>query len=211
MGRQQTGRGQYIDTSLFEAALALSVWETAELWATGQVPQPFGSAHRLTAPYQALRTNDGYLTVGGNNQKLWTRLCEALGREELVDDERFATNADRMANRPELVAELERSLAARSTDEWVARLLDAGVPAGPIHDYREVFEDPHTLARGMLAEVEPPVEGTVRMLGVPVKLSDTPARIRRHAPLLGEHTEEILREAGMDDERITRLRDEQVL
>jgi formyl-CoA transferase len=194
VARERTGRGQRIDTSLFEGALALSIWETAELWATGRTPEPLGSAHRLTAPYQALRTRDGHITVGGNNQRLWARTCAAVGREDLVEDPRFATNADRMANRAELVAELESALAARDTDDWVATLEAAGVPVGPIHDYRQVFEDPHTLAREMMVEVEHPVEGTLKALGIPVKLSDTPGAVRRAAPLLGEHTEEVLRE-----------------
>ena len=192
--------GQRIDTSLFEGALALSIWETAELWGTGRVPQPLGSAHRLTAPYQALRTSDGHITVGGNNQRLWQRLCEAIGRPELVDDPRFATNDDRMANRAELVAELESALAARTTDEWVEALIEAGVPCGPIHDYRQVFEDEHTQAREMEVELD-----GIRMLGIPVKLSGTPGAIRRTAPLLGEHTAEVLREAGFSDAEIAAL------
>jgi len=203
--RERTGRGQRIDTSLFEGALALSIWETAELWGTGRVPQPLGSAHRLTAPYQALRTRDGHVTVGANNQKLWQKLCEAIGRPELVDDPRFAGNDDRMANRRELVRELESGLAARSTDEWVAALVDAGVPCGPIHDYRQVFEDPHTQAREMEVRLQHPEEGEIRALGIPVKLSDTPGAIRRPAPLLGEHTAEVLREAGLTDEEIAAL------
>src|SRR5918992_967722 len=113
--RERTGRGQQVDTSLFEGPLAFSIWETAELWATGRVPGKLGSAHRLTAPYQALRTGDGYLTVGGNNQKLWERLFAVLGREDLVTDERFAENEGRMANQPALVVELESALAARGT------------------------------------------------------------------------------------------------
>jgi len=196
VARQKTGRGQRIDTSLFEGALALSIWETAELWATGRVPEALGSAHRLTAPYQALRTRDGHMTVAGNNERLWHRLCGAIGREDLVSDPRFATNDDRMANRPALEAELETALRTRDTAEWVEALLAAGVPAGPINDYRQVFEDPHTLAREMMVEVEHPVEGTIRALGIPVKLSDTPGSVRRPAPLLGEHTEEILREVA---------------
>jgi formyl-CoA transferase len=194
VARERTGRGQRIDTSLFEGALALSIWETAELWATGRTPEPLGSAHRLTAPYQALRTRDGHITVGGNNQRLWERTCAAIGREDLVEDPRFADNADRMANRAELVAELESALGARDTDDWVQTLEAAGVPVGPIHDYRQVFEDPHTLAREMMVEIEHPVEGTIKALGIPVKMSDTPGAVRRPAPLLGEHTEEILRE-----------------
>ncbi|MDP8977180.1 MAG: CoA transferase [Actinomycetota bacterium] len=211
IARQRTGRGQYIDGSLFEAALALSVWETAELWATGNVPRPFGSAHRLTAPYQALRTRDGYLTVGGNNQRLWERTCRIVEREDLVHDERFATNAQRMANRGELAAELEAALVRRTTDEWVQAFLDGGVPAGPIYDYRQVFDDPHTRARGMMVEVDHPVEGPVRTLGLPVKLSETPGRVRRPAPLLGEHTDEVLGELGLGESEIARLRDAKVL
>jgi crotonobetainyl-CoA:carnitine CoA-transferase CaiB-like acyl-CoA transferase len=203
--RERTGRGQRIDTSLFEGALALSIWETAELWGTGRVPQPLGSAHRLTAPYQALRTRDGHVTVGANNQRLWQRLCEAIGRPELVDDPRFATNDDRMANRPELVAELESALAERSTDEWVQALIEAGVPCGPIHDYRQVFEDAHTQAREMEVRLQYPEEGEISALGIPVKMSDTPGAIRRPAPLPGEHTAEVLREAGFSDEEIAAL------
>jgi formyl-CoA transferase len=200
VARERTGRGQRIDTSLFEGALALSIWETAELWGSGQVPQPLGSAHRLLAPYQALRTADGHLTVGANNQRLWERLCEVIGRPELPADPRFATNADRLARRDELAAELERTFAARSTDEWVDALIEAGVPCGPIHDYRQVFEDPHTQAREMEVRV-----GSTRMLGIPVKLSDTPGAVRRAAPELGEHTAEVLREAGFSDAEIAAL------
>ena len=206
IARGEDGEGQYVDTSLLEGALALSIWESAELWATGNVPQAFGSAHRLTAPYQALRTRDGYITVGGNNTRLWTRLCEAVGRPDLVEDPRFESNADRMANRPELVRELESALAERGTAEWVEALLAAGVPAGPIHDYKQVFEDPHTLAREMMVEMDHPVEGTIRGLGIPMKLSGTPGTIRRAAPLLGEHNEEVLEEVGLSRDEIAELR-----
>jgi formyl-CoA transferase len=192
--RHRTGEGQWVDTSLWEGAFALSIWETAELWSTGRTPGKLGSAHRLTAPYQALRTRDGYLTVGGNNQKLWERLCEVLGLPALPADPRFAGNDDRMANRGALVAELEGALAARDTSDWVEALLAAGVPAGPIHDYAEAVADPHTHAREMVVEMEHPEAGTVYGLGIPVKLSATPGTIRRAAPLLGQHTAEILDE-----------------
>jgi formyl-CoA transferase len=211
IAREETGEGQYVDTSLFEGALALSIWETAELWSTGRIPQPFGSAHRLTAPYQALETGDGYINVGANNQRLWSRLCNALGREELIEDERFATNPDRMENRAELVEELERSTREKSTDEWIEILFEAGFPAGPIYNYEQVFEDPHTLAREMMVEMDHPVEGKVKGLGIPVKLSETPGRIRRAAPLLGEQTEETLARLGYSEEEIADLRERNVI
>ncbi|ADB32645.1 Formyl-CoA transferase [Kribbella flavida DSM 17836] len=193
--RERTGAGQCVETSLFEAALAMSVWESTEYWATGEVPQPLGSANRMSAPYQALRTKDGHLTLGANNERLWQRLCTALDVADLLADPRFATNTDRMAHRDELAAALEQRLAAATTDEWVARLLAAGVPAGPIQDYRQVLDDdPHVKARGMVQEIDHPVEGRVRVLGSAVRLSGTPARIRRHPPLLGEHTAEVLGE-----------------
>ncbi|QBI18572.1 CoA transferase [Egibacter rhizosphaerae] len=211
MVAERTGRGQAIDTSLFEAALSLGIWETAELWTTGRVPQPTGSAHRLTAPYQAYRTSDGYLTVGGNNHKLWVSFCEAIGRHDFIEDERFATNEDRMANRQELEHEVEAVLQKRTTEEWMEVMGEHGVPAGPIYNYAEVFEDPHTIERGMLEQYEHPVEGTVNTLGLPLKLSETPGAIRRHAPLVGEHTAEVLREVGVDDERLAALRQSEVV
>lgn len=195
--RQRTGQGQSVETSLFEAAVALSVWESTEFWATGQAPQALGSAHRMSAPYQALATRDGFVTVGANNERLWQRLCQALDAHDLADDPRFAHNDDRMAHRPELVAELERRLADDDTGVWVERLLAAGVPAGPIQDYRQVLEeDPHVRARGMVTTVEHPVEGPVPLLSSPLHLSGTPATVRRPPPLLGQHNDEVLVVSG---------------
>jgi len=200
--RQRTGEGQYVETSLFEAAVALSVWESTEFWATGQAPQALGSAHRMSAPYQALATRDGFITVGANNERLWQRLCRALDAEELADDPRFARNDDRMAHRPELVVELERRLAADGTAAWVDRLLAAGVPAGPIQDYQQVLEeDPHVRARGMVATVEHPVEGAVPVLSSPLHLSRTPATVRLPPPLLGQHNDEVLARTAAPPER----------
>jgi formyl-CoA transferase len=210
IARDGTGRGQRIDTSLFEAVLSFSVWETAELWAGGRIPQPFGSAHRLTAPYQALRTKDGWVTVGGNNHGLWVRFCEAIGRPELIDDERFADNDRRMQNRLELQREAESVMTGETTAEWVRRFEEAGFPAGPIYDYQQVFEDPHTLERGMLQEYEHPVEGTVKVLGIPVKMSETPGDIRLPAPLLGEHSDEVW-EPVLGRDRLSELRSEGVI
>ncbi|MFC7404193.1 CaiB/BaiF CoA transferase family protein [Georgenia alba] len=191
--KQRTGEGQKVETSLFESALALSVWESVEYWTTGRTPQPMGSGHRINEPYRALRTADGYVTVGANNQKLWRLLCRAMDDEALADDPRFATNMDRMDHLPELVEELERRLAARTSTEWVDIFLAAGVPAGPIQDYRQVLEeDEHVKARGMVTTVDHPLEGEVKLLASPIRMSGTPFTVRRHPPLLGEHTDEVV-------------------
>ena len=206
LGRERQGSGRAVETSLYEAALALAVGEATSIWAGGATPAPLGSAHRLLAPYQALRTADGWVTVGANNDKLWRLLCATLDRPDLAADPRFADNDARMAQRDELVAELESALGAATTDECVERLLAAGVPAGPIRDYREVLDDPHTHARAMVVEAEHPVEGRVRMLGSPLKVDGAPLPLERSAPLLGAHTDELLDELGVSVARREALR-----
>ena len=192
LARERTGRGQRVETSLFEAALGLSVWEATEYWATGDPPHPLGSAHRLSAPYQAFRARDGFLTIAALTTPQWERLCKVLDRPDLVTDVRYSTNAERLAHLELLVPEIERALASCTVDEWVTRLLDEGIPCGPILDYAQVFDAPHTAARHMVEVVDHPVDGPVRTLGIPVKMSDTPPRVRRAPPLLGEHTSAIL-------------------
>jgi len=188
---RRTGVGQRVETSLFESALALAVWESTEFWDTGRGPQKLGSANRMSAPYQALATKDGFVTVGANNDRLWRRLCSALDLEHLVHDPRFGTNVDRMEHRRELVAELEQRLAQRTTGEWVDLLLAAGVPAGPIQDYAQVLEDdPHVKARGMVEHVTHPVEGVVPVLASPLRIGGRRPRVRRAPPLLGEHNDD---------------------
>jgi len=205
IGRGRTGEGQYIDTSLFDAAMSMSVWESAQVWTTGDIPGPLGSAHRGSAPYQALRAADGYLTVAANKQHFWENLCAVLDRDDLRDDERFATNGDRLDNLDQLVPELEAALAGRTVADWVDTLLAANVPAGPILDYGQSLADPHTIARGMVQELEHPVEGPLKSLGIPAKLGATPGALRTAAPLQGQHTEQLLRELGYDQPRIDRL------
>ncbi|WP_443197948.1 CaiB/BaiF CoA transferase family protein [Pseudarthrobacter sp. CCNWLW247] len=191
--RTLTGVGQHVETSLFESALALSVWESTEYWATGEIPQPLGSANRMSAPYQALKTRDGYVTIGANNDRFWQQLCLVLEAPELAADPRFATNNERMANRAQLVEQLEIRLAERDTDDWVAVLLGASIPAGPIRNYQQVLDhDEHVAARNMVRTVSHAVQGQVKVLGNPVRFSETPASIRTAAPLLGEHTDEVL-------------------
>lgn len=192
LAREKTGRGQRVETSLFEAALGLSVWEATEYWATGEAPQPLGSAHRLSAPYQAFRASDGFLTIAALTKPHWEKLCQVLDLAGLALDSRYVSNADRLANQDSLVTEIERALASRTVDEWVDRLLAEGIPCGPILDYAQVFDSPHTAARRMVEVVDHPVDGPVRTLGIPVKLSDTPASVRQSPPLLGEHTADVL-------------------
>jgi crotonobetainyl-CoA:carnitine CoA-transferase CaiB-like acyl-CoA transferase len=205
VGRQRTGLGRRIDVSLFESALSLAVWESAELFATGRIPERTGSAHRLTAPYQALRTGDGWITVGANTPALWVLLCRTIGREDLLDDERFVDNDARMRHRLALQHELERTLVDADTVTWVERFDAAGFPAGPINDYGQVLADPHTLARGMLQEFEHPVEGTVRSIGSALGHSGAEAGVRRPPPLLGQHNVEVLGEV-LGPEGLERLR-----
>jgi crotonobetainyl-CoA:carnitine CoA-transferase CaiB-like acyl-CoA transferase len=195
LARGDGDEGQYLETSLFESALAMSVWESTEYWSTGESPKPLGSANRMSAPYQALATSDGHLTIGANNQKLWRILCSVLDAPELEHDPRFSDNNRRMDNRAELVAELEQRFTRKTTDEWVALLLTAGVPAGPIRNYEQVLrDDPHVKARHMVTSFEHPVEGTTAVLGPAIKLSRTPARVVTPPPLLGQHTDEVLSE-----------------
>ena len=197
IGREITGRGQHIDASLYETAAALSIWETAEYFGTGHVPTPIGSANRMSAPYQAVQAKDGYLVIGAANQKLWLSLCEVMGRADLADDPRFATNVDRLANRPALIEEIEKVFAARTAEDWTQALLAAGVPAAPIYTYAQSLASEQAKARDLVVEMEHPVEGTIRLLGFPVKLSGTPQQLRRPPPLLGEHNDELLAELGL--------------
>jgi crotonobetainyl-CoA:carnitine CoA-transferase CaiB-like acyl-CoA transferase len=194
IGRQSSGEGQFVDASLFEAALALSVWETTELWGTGKVPAPIGSANRMSAPYQAVEASDGWFVIGAANQGLWLKLLKVLGREELQLDERFSTNAARLANRLALIAAMAPTFASRSRQEWIDGLLEAGVPAAPILDYAEAVVSEQAVAREMVQMVPHPVEGEFKALGFPVKLSATPQQMRLPPPLLDEHGEDIRRE-----------------
>lgn len=194
IGRQSSGKGQFIDASLFEAALALSVWETTELWGTGRSPVPIGSANRMSAPYQAVKASDDWFVIGAANQGLWLKLIKAIGREELQQEERFATNANRIQNRLALIDTLAPTFAARPAQDWIDALLEAGVPAAPILDYGEAVVSEQAVAREMVKMVPHPVEGEFRALGFPVKLSGTPQEIRLPPPLLDQHGDEIRRE-----------------
>jgi len=194
IGREKSGVGQYIDASLLEAALGLSIWETTELWGTGKSPEPIGTANRMSAPYQAVKAADGYFVIGAANQKLWLTFLEVLGRPELNDDPRFCSNSIRVTHRDTLIEVLAPTFATRTVHEWVDALLAAGVPAAPIYNYEQALATDHVAARQMLMNVAHPVEGTFRSLGFPVKMRGTPQQVRYPPPLLGEHSHAIRQE-----------------
>ncbi len=201
----RTGEGQMVDTSLMEAGVAYTVWESSVYFAEGEIPGPLGSAHRVSAPYQALRTRNGYLNLGAATQPTWEQLCRAIGLEDLMEDDRFRNPWDRKAREEELAALLEETFSTDDTERWLELLDGAGVVAGPIYNMEQVYQDPQVLAREMLVEMEDPDLGTIRNIGVPVKLSETPGSIRRRAPALGEHSAEILLEWGFGQNEVDGL------
>ena len=189
--RHRTGRGQLVETSLLEAATSLGVYEAAHYFATGARPPRIGQAHRGSAPYRIYATADGYITLGASQQNFWERLCRILEQPELLEYARFASNAERVRNNAALNAILEQRLRTRPSAHWLAALVAAGIPAGPVLHYDEVLTDPQILARAMVVETEHPQTGRFATLGVPVKLSDTPGGVTRPAPRLGEHDGEV--------------------
>jgi formyl-CoA transferase len=203
--RDRTGRGQYIDTSLVEAGIALSVWEAAQYFSEGVAPEPLGSAHRMFAPYQAIRCADGYITLGAANDRLFQRTCELLGHPEWAEDPAYANDTLRVRNRAALIAAIEGITVLQRREYWLAQFEGAGIPCGPINNYAEAFADPHVQARNMVVAVEHPALGRLRMPGPPVKMSETPPQARSRAPLLGEHTRDVLREAGFSEQEISEL------
>ncbi len=209
--RGRTGEGQYIDTSLFEGALAYTIWESNEYWATGNPPQRLGTAHRLSAPYQTLATANGWVAIGAANQRNWERLVQAIGRSDLLHDARFATNSERMKHRPALVATLTETLKTRTTEEWLDVLEEAGVPSGPVLTLDQVYQHPQTQARQMDMQVEHPVAGNVHAIGFPVKYSQTPGQLYRPAPVLGQHSRQIIASLGVSSEECQKLEAEGVI
>ena len=197
--RASTGQGQMVDTSLFEAGIIHTYWQSAICFATGEAPGPMGTAHPLNAPYQAFPVADGWITVGAANQNNWLRMLDVIGAPQLKDDPRFVTNAERMRNLPVLQAELTAFFKTRTSGEWLRLLEEAGVPAGPVLDVRQMQADPQVLAREMVVETMHPTAGKVKSIGLPIKFSETPGSVTRPAPVLGQHTREVLREHGFSD------------
>ena len=192
--RERTGLGQHVDTSLFESGLSLGVYEAAGVFATGEVPERLGQGHRGSAPYQLFPTADGFMNIGCANERFWELTCGVLGCTHLTADPRFATKPDRVRNIAALVEALTPYFERGTTAHWCTKLEAAGVPAGPVLNHVEALSDPHCLARDMVQEVEHPAAGRSKTLGIPVKLSRTGGAIRRPAPMLGEHTAEVIAE-----------------
>ena len=204
--RDRTGVGQSIDTSLVDAGVALSVWEATEYFAGIGIPTALGSAHRMNAPYQAIRCADGYITVGAANERLFRRLCDVLGHPDWTTIAEFADNASRVGNRAALAERIESVLRGQSCEHWLALFEANDIPCGPINDYAGVFADPQIVAREMIVDVDHPTLGRVKALGSPIKMSATPPDPSRRAPLLGEHTNEVLLEAGFRQDEIDQCR-----
>ena len=201
----KTGQGQVVDTSLMEAAIQQVYWQSAIYFATGRSPGALGSAHVLTAPYQAFHAKDGYINIGGANQSNWERICDVLGHPEWKTDPRYVTNDDRMANLPGLVEAMNAVVITRTRAEWQKAFDEAGVPAGPVNSIGEALTQPQVIARDMVVEVEHPKMGRIKSIGCPIKFSATPSEVAGPPPLLGEHTRAILKTVGYNDNDIDAL------
>jgi crotonobetainyl-CoA:carnitine CoA-transferase CaiB-like acyl-CoA transferase len=198
--RQSTGKGQHVETSLLESALAYTIWETGKFLTTGEIAVRTGTRHRLAAPYEALKTADGFVVVGVNSQRLWKRFCEALGELGLAEEAGFDSTAGRVANRDALQTRLEGVLARDITANWLAKLEAKGVPAGPLNNIAQAWDDPQIKARGLLAEAD-----GRQFVRTPIKLHDTPVALTRGPAEVGQHTREVLAEGGWTDAEIDTL------
>jgi crotonobetainyl-CoA:carnitine CoA-transferase CaiB-like acyl-CoA transferase len=205
LARRESGEGQYIDVSLLESGVSLAVWEAGGFFATGRVPGPLGSAHQASAPYQAFRAADGWLTIGATTKFNWTALCRALGLERMLDDPRYLDANLRFTNKGELAGDIERVTATRPVAHWITVLDGAGVPCSPIQDFGQVFNDPSLVERGFFWDATHPTAGMVRQLGSPMRFSKTATRRRKAGPRLGEDTAAVLSELGYREAEITDL------
>ena len=209
--RQRTGAGQFLDMALLDCAIAFSMWESAAYFSGDDIPIPLGSMHRRNQPHGAFKTKDGYLCIAADQQHHWQAFCELVGLQQLANDPRFATNRERVQNRPALQQAMEAALAHKTSAEWHDLLVAAGIPCGPVYRYDQVFDDPHVKHRQMAVEVEHPKAGHLTLTNSPLKLSQTPGGVRTPSPLLGQHTDIILRHLGYDEATIATYRAEGVV
>jgi CoA:oxalate CoA-transferase len=210
--RRTTGRGQFIDVSMLEGQLGILSGMVGAYLADRIVPGPLGTAYGALLPYQTFRTKTRDIAIGIGSDKLWRAFCPLVGLAQLTDDPRYVTNAARNVNRPSLVAALQDAFLTKTYEEWAAILQPAGIPTGAINTIDQVVAHPQVAARGVLVESSHPVAGTIKMVGPPVRMSETPGSVRAPAPLLGEHTEQVLRERlALNDADIARLRKARVI
>ncbi len=209
--RNRSGKGQYVSTSLLEGLVAVLGFQAAKYFGTGEVPGRNGNDHAMMSPYGTFTTKDGHINIAAGNQGMWERLCKTLGIEELIQDERFLTVKDRVANRPALSAILNEKLQEKTSEEWIEILNDAGVACGPILNIKEVFENEQVLHLKMLEEIDHPHCGRIKSIGIPTKLSRTPGSVRKAPPLKGEDTDAVLRELGLGEEKIKEFHEKGVV
>ena len=205
VSRANTGVGQRVDTSLYEAGIVHTYWQSAIASATGIAPGPLGSAHPLTAPYQAFQTKDKWITVGASNQNTWLKLIDALGAKELQENEKFNSNANRMKNLTELTELLKKELVKKTAEEWLKLFDEKGLPCGPINTVTEMFEDPQTIERKMIVDVKNTKAGSFKAIGMPIKFSETKVEDTKESPTFGQHTKQILLDHGFKSEEIDSL------
>jgi crotonobetainyl-CoA:carnitine CoA-transferase CaiB-like acyl-CoA transferase len=212
IARKTTGKGQWIDVSMLDGAVSWMTYMAANYFATGKVPERMGSAHPNIVPYQCFETKDGkYINIAIGNDRLWTSLCKVLGLKKLVQDPRFATNPKRVKNRNELISMLTKVFSTKIRDEWL-EILGREIPCGPVYTMDEIFSDPQVLHRGMLVEIDHPVAGKIKQIGIPMKFSETLGEIKAPPPLLGQHTEEILKIfLKLSENEVSQLRKEKVI
>jgi crotonobetainyl-CoA:carnitine CoA-transferase CaiB-like acyl-CoA transferase len=211
IAREKTGRGQQVDIGMLDATAALLTYQAGNYFVSGQVPARLGNRHPTIVPYESFRAADGEFVIAGGNDEIWRRLCRVIGRPELADDPRYATNKERVMRYDDVRAELEGALATRPRGEWVRELTAAGVPCGSVREISEVLADPQLAAREMVAEVQHPTIGTARVINSPVKLSETPPSVRTAPPTLGQHTTAVLHELGYDTAQIDALKSARVV
>jgi formyl-CoA transferase len=210
--RERSGKGQYLDISLLDAQVSGLANIASNYLVAGKEAKRWGTAHESIIPYQVFQTADRPIAIAVANQKLWINFCKLVGKEGWLNDPRFESNPKRVENRDVLLPLIEEMLLQKTCDEWMELLVGAAIPCGPVNDMRHLFEDPQVKHRNMIAEVPHPTIGTLRLAGLPIKYSETPGKIRRHPPLLGEHTDEVLAEVlGYSSDRIESLKGQGVV